>query len=137
MIKTTVAVGVTVIALVIGGVGGYLFRNYQIQRNRANFAGGSLNRNGNQNGGAGMGRGVLGSILSMDDKSITVKLADGSSRIVFFSDTTHYSNTTDATKGDLKVGENVAVFGTPNSDGSETAGTIQINPQFFRPSPTP
>lgn len=85
-----------------------------------------------------MGRGgVIGSIISMDDKSITVKLADGSSKIVLFSDATTYSNTVRAAKSDLKVGENVAIFGAANSDGSVTATEIQLNPEFFRPSPSP
>jgi len=75
-------------------------------------------------------RPVNGEIISADEKSITVKLQDGSSKIVILSDTTTISKSADATKADLKVGEKVAVFGTENSDGSVTAQNIQLNPQF-------
>ncbi len=75
----------------------------------------------------------------MDSDSITVKLADGSTKIVLFSGTTTYSDTITASQTDLKVGGEVSVFGTANSDGSVTATSIQITPQFGRvmPSPTP
>lgn len=132
---------ITVAALAAGFGGGYFFRNYQQMKMRANFAGGNFQRfngmMGNRGGGM-MGRGgATGTILSMDDKSITIKLIDGSSKIILFSDTTKYSDTKDAKKSDLKVGSEVAAFGTPNSDGSVTATNIQINPQFGRPLPSP
>ena len=76
-----------------------------------------------------MGRGgVAGSIVSMDDKSITVKMTDESTKIVLFSDATAYSNAATASKEDLKVGVDVVVFGATNSDGSVTATNVQINP---------
>ncbi len=71
---------------------------------------------------------VIGEILNQDDKSITVKMIDGSSKIVFVNDTTTISKSSTATKTDLKVGEKVAVFGPENTDGSVTANNIQLNP---------
>lgn len=120
--------------------GGYFFRNYQLSKTKALFTGpgnGNYQRFvGGRNGGgmtAGVRGGMVsGSILSMDDKSVTVKLADGSTKIVFFGNTTTYSDTKSAVQGDLKVGSNIAVFGTSNSDGSVTAANIQINPEFGR-----
>ncbi len=76
------------------------------------------------------GRPISGEILSSDDKSITVKLQDGSSKIVLLSDKTQINKATSVTKLDLKSGEKVAVFGSENSDGSVTAQNIQLNPQF-------
>lgn len=123
--------------------GGYEYRNYKLKKTVGNITAGNGtfqrfmgNRNGGQNGGM-MRNGVFGSILSMDDKSFTVKLADGSTKLVFFSDTTTYSNTISATKADLKTGINVAVIGSPNSDGSVTATNVQLNPEFGRPQASP
>ncbi len=79
-------------------------------------------------GGQGY-RPVNGDIISMDDKSITVKLQDGSSKIVLLSDTTTFNKSSNGSKSDLKTGEKVAVFGTENSDGSVTARNVQLNPQ--------
>jgi len=71
---------------------------------------------------------VNGEIISSDDKSITVKLTDGGSKIVILSDNTEINQAANATKDDLKAGEKVAVFGQENSDGSVTAQSIQLNP---------
>src|SRR5690349_19670671 len=65
-----------------------------------------------------MGRGVIGEITSMDDKSITVKQPDGSSKIVLTSGSTTYETTATAKKEDLKTGTNVRVIGNTNTDGS-------------------
>lgn len=133
---------VGVVALGAGFGGGYLFRNRQLQMARGNFGtNGTFQRfTGNRNNGIGgmMGRGgVVGSVISMDDKSITVKMNDGTTKIVLFSDSTTYRNTVDAAKTDLKVGSEVAVFGAANSDGSVTATEVQLNPQFRNASPAP
>ena len=66
-------------------------------------------------------RPVNGEIINSDDKSITVKLQDGSSKIVLFSDKTTINKAEQATKNDLKTGEKVMVVGQENSDGSDTA----------------
>jgi ribosomal protein S1 len=79
---------------------------------------------------------VNGEIIGVDEKSITVKMQDGSSRIVILSEKTEINKAASGTKDDLKVGERVAVFGQENSDGSVTAQNIQLNP-MFRGGPTP
>lgn len=79
-------------------------------------------------------RQVQGEIITKDEKSITVKLQDGSSKIVFISENTQINKANKAKREDLKSGEKVAIFGQENSDGSITAQNIQINP-FFRLSP--
>lgn len=73
-------------------------------------------------------RPVNGEIISTDDKSITVKLQDGSSKIVILSDTTAINKSAEGSRDDLKTGEKIGVFGTENSDGSVTAQNIQLNP---------
>lgn len=83
---------------------------------------------------------VTGEVTSQDSNSITVKMPDGSSKIVILSGSTTINKQATGTKDDLKSGEKVAVFGTTNSDGSVTAQSIQLNPQvrmFRGPTPTP
>jgi hypothetical protein len=145
--KVIIPIVLILVGLGAGFAGGYFFRNYQMSRARGSFAAGGANgaqrfvgaRTG-QNGATVRGGVVSGSILSMDDKSITVKLADDSTKIVLFSSSTTYSNTVEASQTDLKVGGEVMVLGAVNSDGSVTASSVQINPQIGRaltPSPTP
>ncbi len=80
----------------------------------------------NQQGGQGFGRPLTGDIISQDDKSITVKLIDGSSKIVLLSDATKVLTSTDAAKSDLKVGQHVTVMGTTGTDGSVTAENVMM-----------
>lgn len=128
---------ITVLLLIIVG-GGAFFAGMKYQEaQRSSFArqmtGNGLG-NGRTNGALqGLGnrlgiRPVNGEIIGSDDKSITVKMTDGSSRIVIFSDRTTISKAAAAAKEDLKVGEKVAVFGQENADGSVTAQNIQLNP---------
>lgn len=70
---------------------------------------------------------VNGEIISSDDTSITVKLQDGSSRIVLLSDSTTINKAETGSKEDLKNGEKVFVVGNSNSDGSISANSIQLN----------
>lgn len=128
--KNTIIVAILV--LILGGGGGF-FAGMKYQQSKSpagrfgNFQG---NRNGQpQQRNQGF-RPVNGEIISSDDKSITVKLSGGSSKIVLLSDKTAINKGVEATKGDLKNGERVAVFGQENSDGSVTAQNIQLNPEF-------
>lgn len=129
---------VALLLVIIGG--GSFFAGMKYQQNKSPRAfgqgfdrQGTGRQNGQFTGGARGGiRPVNGEIISQDDKSITVKLADGSSRIILLSDKTTIKTTinkaAEATKSDLKTGEKVAVFGQENADGSVTAQSVQINP---------
>jgi hypothetical protein len=64
---------------------------------------------------------------------MTVKLADGSSKIVLLTASTSFNKATAATAADLTVGQTVAAFGTTNTDGSITASNVQINPVMRGP----
>lgn len=145
--KVIVPIILVLVGLGAGFFGGYQYRNYRLRKSLGTFAGatganGAQRFTGTRTGVGGGARGgvVSGSILSMDATSITVKLADGSTKIVLFSGTTTYENTVSAAQTDLKVGSEVVVIGSTNTDGSVTATSVQINPQFGRammPSPTP
>jgi len=71
-------------------------------------------------------------VISKDEKSLTIKLPDGSSKIVFFSDSTEISKTTEGTIDDIEIGKQIMVSGDQNSDGSITAKTIQLSPRYSR-----
>ena len=77
-------------------------------------------------------RPVNGEIIAADDESITVKLADGSSKIIILSDKTAINKASEGAKTDLKVGERVTAFGSNNTDGSVTAENISIGTGMFR-----
>ena len=129
---------VLVIALVVGAAsayGGYSYRASQISSARGNFAGrtGVAARAGVQ-ARIGGGR-ISGDVISTDANSITIKLADGSSKIILLSGQTMIDKATQGSKTDLTSGAKVAVFGTTNSDGSVTAQNIQINPAMPTASP--
>jgi hypothetical protein len=77
-------------------------------------------------------RPITGEILSQDDQSLTVKLADNSSKIILLSENSTINKTEAGTKEDLKQGVKITVFGQENSDGSLTAQNIQIGSDLFR-----
>ena len=78
---------------------------------------------------------IMGEITNKDDKSVTVKSRDGSSRFIFFSGTTQISKSTNGTPADLQVGKEINANGTLNSDGSMSAQMIQIRPLSQAPIP--
>lgn len=140
---------ITIIAVVVvGAIAFWGGMKYQKSNASSNFNGGQFYRSNGQSGmmgngqgqrrfGGANGGGATGEILSVDANSITVKLQDGSSKIINISNSTTYSKSATASESDLKTGERIAAFGTSNSDGSITAQNIQINPEFRARQGTP
>ena len=127
----TLAVILLIVGLSAGFFTGIKYQESKMPQGVRQFAGGNgTNRGqfGQRNGSNG--RPIVGEIISSEDKSITVKLQDGSSKIVLLSDKTQINKAAEGTKSDLRTGERVAVFGSENSDGSVTGQNIQLNPQF-------
>lgn len=121
------------------GVGNFQnFGNLSTADRQARFAemgaGAAGGQRGTRVGGAGGGL-ASGEILSKDDSSITLKLRDGGSQIIFFSNQTKIEKTVDGSATDLEVGKTITVTGAANQDGSVTAGSIQLRPAMPQPQP--
>jgi uncharacterized protein YneF (UPF0154 family) len=88
--------------------GGQFFAQNQSQRQRAgqNF--------------------LSGQVISKDEKSLTVKLPDGSTKIIFLSQSTQILKSAEGSIDDVQVGKEILVAGNQNTDGSLTARTIQV-----------
>lgn len=79
------------------------------------------------NGGAfALGRAISGEIISMGNDSFTIKLEDGSTRIVLFESSTEVATSQAGTVDDLVEGKEVFISGDANSDGSYNADSVQI-----------
>ena len=137
MNKNTVII-VAVVLVIVAAAGGF-FGGMQYQKSQPRAAGQFAGRN--FGGGAGQGgsgsqnsnfRPVRGQVLSMDNNSLTVKLSDGSTKIVVLSGSTTFVKSSPGSQGDLKTGDTINVVGNQNSDGSVTASDVQINPQTMQ-----
>lgn len=138
MNKTT-GIIIAVVLIFLAAVGGF-FGGMYFQKNKTNnrfgmYTNGNIMGQGFRQGfrGGMMGQNggsiVRGQILSVDNNNITVKLPDGSSKVVVLGNSTTFVQSTKASQGDIKQGDTVMVFGTTNSDGSITAQNVQLNPQ--------
>ena len=127
--KNNTVIIIAIISLALGFGGGYLFKNYQVGKMRPDFGGrfGDRQRSGQvlQTGLGGM---TLGEVISLDEKSMTVKMQDGGTKMIILGDSTTYTKTQSIEKSELSMGNQVRVFGSANSDGSITAQNVQLNP---------
>lgn len=118
---------IIVISLGVGFYTGILYQKNQPQTRFPQFS--NFRQGQNQNRFLSGMRPVNGEIIKKDNDSLTIKLRDGSTKIVFLTDKTTISKSTGGTKNDLKENINVFILGQQNSDGSITAENIQINPR--------
>ncbi len=141
--KNTLLIGFIIAIIIVGGgsfYGGMIYGKSQGGAQNSSFsqrqgfgAGGigGMQRNGSGLAGGGnrmAGGFINGDILAIDDKSITVKSADGGSKIIFLSASTQISKFAAGSLSDLVVGQTVIANGTTNTDGSITAQMIQLRP---------
>lgn len=119
-----------ILAVILVVAAGSFFAGIKYQETKGGSQ--NVNQRGNQfrRGLGTNGQALRGEVIDVSDQSITIKLSDGSSKIVLLSDKTTISKTTEGSKADIKNGENVAIFGTTNSDASVTAQNIQLNPRL-------
>jgi hypothetical protein len=117
---------ITGILGVIIGISGYTvykknttppITNQMVRQNRPGM------NNRNMMGGNGF---ATGEVLSKDQTSLTIKLRDGGSKLLFLNTNTRIEKSTEGTISDVGVGQQITATGTPNTDGSITAQSIQI-----------
>ena len=127
------AIWVVLAAVLFGAAGFWGGVTYQKTQATSGFAGGpgGFSRGaGFAAGGAGRSNAAnvaTGTVLSQDAQSVTVKTADGGSKTVFISAQTEISKQTVLTATDIKVGDQVAAFGTAANGGID-ARMVQIVP---------
>ena len=115
-----------IVALAIGFFGG---KSMTPQQPVNNFGGGNFGQGGGNRAGNRMsGGGASGEIIAKDAQSITIKLRDGGSKIVFYSSKTDVLKSVTGVADDIAIGKQVMVVGTGNQDGSITAQSVQIRP---------
>lgn len=126
---------------IIGGAfyGGIAYAKSQRQDARGDFAGRFEGEAGNGEAGGGHAAGpraggfTAGEIISKDATGITIKMPDGSTKIVLVGSSAQISKSTSGVIDDLAIGAQVTVAGSANSDGSLTAESVQIHPPGMTP----
>lgn len=123
---------IIIIIFAAGGFyGGVLYGKQSVVQDANIVQGGRVRTRAFGGNAQGM-RPVSGQIIAQDSKSITVKLMDGSSKIINFTDQTKINKAIAGSVSDLKSGERVTTFGSTNTDGSVTAQNISIGGGMFR-----
>ncbi len=132
MNNSRILISIIVTALLVGA--GSFFGGVQHQKSQEPTAGDFQAMRGQFRSGeipqgvvqSGQGKPVSGEIIRSDEESITVKLADGSSRIIFVGEEAQINKSAPGVRDDLIEGAQVFVTGTENPDGSITATSVQI-----------
>jgi hypothetical protein len=142
---------VYVIILVIVFAAAGFFGGVTYQKSKApSVAGGAGGRFGGRGFGGGQGgfggggaaggaqrmTPINGQIVSSGNNTITVKLSDGSSKIVDLTAQTMINKSTKGSTSDLTSGQQVTAFGITNSDGSITAQAVNVGNGMFRGRPS-
>jgi hypothetical protein len=84
---------------------------------------GTASTGGMRPGNAGL---TSGSVVKMDDTSMTVDLGQSGTKLILLSDKTSFTKPTEVQAKDLAVGDNVVVSGQINADGSIMADSVQV-----------
>ena len=142
--KFILPVSLSIVFLIVGFTLGTFYQKNQLKTAFGNRVGQfqmgeGMNRGAGRNnqtgqGGTGLRNGagsgaIFGEVTKIDDTSITLKTIDGSSKIILISDSTAFNKSTSVAKTELKVGSQVRVDGTTDTNtGSVTGKSIEIDP---------
>ncbi len=151
--KYILPVSLSLVFLIIGFGSGVLYQKNQLKTAFSNRvgqfqAGEGMGRGRNNQNGQGAGTGlrngagsgaIFGEVTKIDDTSFTIKTVDGGSKIILTSDSTAFNKSTSVAKTELKVGSQVRVDGTTDTNtGSITGKSIEIDPaRNGQTQPTP
>jgi hypothetical protein len=125
----TLVIACALVAITFGAGGFYGGMQYADSQHPNQRFGGPGQFQAFQRGAGGRGfNGAGGQVISKDDKSLTLQLMGGGSKIVYYSASTTVGKMATGTIADVIQGSNVMVMGTTNSDGSVTASLIQLRP---------
>jgi hypothetical protein len=132
--KQKLAASIVVALLAVAGTSFYGGMTYAKGKPVAGMRGAGMqagqgftrSQGGSQQGMRDVTGGTMGEVIAKDEKSITVKLSDGGSRIVFYTDKTPVTKSAGASITDVAVGEQVQVTGSANPDGSVSAQSIRL-----------
>lgn len=115
-----------VIVLVIVALSFFAGMQYakSVNTSKGGFAGGQ--GGGRFRGSTNGGGATMGEVLSKDATGITIKPRNGGSQIILVGPSTQVSKSVAGSPDDVKVGSNVMIVGTQNTDGSFTASSIQL-----------
>lgn len=130
---------IILVAVILAGAGGFFASRSFSEKFGANIGGafrdhqegdfsGRFDSMRGMRGMEGSSNPLFGEIISQGEGSFTIKLSDGSTRIIFISDSTQITKSIDGILGDLEIAGQIFVSGEENPDGSYTAKTIQIRP---------
>lgn len=133
------------VVILVGGAsfyGGTRFNKFKQSRNVFNRDGSGFQQRQGQGmvlgGGTNRanrgGNFINGEIIKKDEKTITVKLADGGSKNIYVTDKTTYGKFIEGSEADLEIGKSIMVNGATNQDGSFLAQMVQIRPEDMRPA---
>ncbi len=132
--KTYQIVLVVIVSFTLGFYGGGVYQDSNTSAGMTEQSERQMRFQGGANGSPrGMSRSPLltGEVIAKDDTSLTLKLRDGGSKIVFYSPKTTTTKTATTSVNEIVLGAIISVNGNANTDGSLTANAIQLNPLFL------
>lgn len=138
---------IILVAIIAGGSGFFVGMKYQerqipkigqfrMENTNSNRTRGMMPRGGENRITNGF-QPVNGEITAVDKNTLTVKLPDGSSKIVILPDSLKINKMTEVARDELITGLKITAFGKTNPDGSVTAESVQLNPLEIRFVTTP
>lgn len=128
--KNIIKISIVIVLILISFYSGIIFSKNKSPMKNTNFSQNNMHGNTPRNNGTFLN----GEIISKDENSITIKLLDGGSKILFLDkNNLKINKTVPGSETDLNIGEQINATGVNNPDGSILTQTIQIRPNISKP----